>query len=141
MSHCAARITSLSIVVALAACAGQKSVAPDSTVPIVNLSDLHNKSASYDGKVISVDGYVDIATERRFLQQNPPSEGSRAGATCVTLFYVGRILGDLDRYNRKHVRLTGMYMANFGDRRLINLGACGSSGLDIDNDYELKLLP
>jgi len=140
MANLAARMMSLSFVLALAACAEEKFIVPDRTVPVLSLDDLHNRASLYDSKIISVDGYLDIAVERRFLQQNPPSEGTRAGPTCVTLFSAGRILEHLDRYNGKHIRLTGRYMSNFGELRLVNLGACGSSGLDLDNDYELKLL-
>jgi hypothetical protein len=94
----------------------------------------------FNGRIVTVEGYVDVGFERRFLLEKMPGKDNDAGNACITLLSAGRIMKDVNRYDRKRVRLTGTFVEDYGKLGIVHLGSCSLRSLDLDNSYQLQVM-
>jgi len=124
----------------LMGCASDMLVAPPSSVPLLHPSQLLTSPDGYDGTLVTVEGYVDVGIERRFLLEKPSVADSIKGNPCITLISAGRIMSDVEKFNGKRVRLTGKFIKDYSKLGIVHMGSCGFPALDLDNSYELRVL-
>lgn len=95
----------------------------------------------YNGNVVSVRGFVVIGFEQRALfTTEADSRSANSHGHCITLANAGILLRHAGRYNKKYVTLKGEFISDLADKRMIVLGACSSSAIDLGAGFAPSLV-
>lgn len=98
---------------------------------VLTPSELNTHAAEYDGKRVTVHGWLVVEFERYHLSDSETAynDPNAPASTCVS--YLGPIE---NRTKGKMVTLTGTFWKDFTKSlNVIDLGTCNTSGLDVDN--------
>lgn len=129
------------IIVALIAsgCASSttKSVPADALKP----SQLNAHASSYDGKQVTVRGWLVLGFEKRYLVDDKRSyKDWPSDDVCVTVVNANALLVRQSEYNEKQVELRGTFHRDVLSNGVVRLGACNTSGLEIDETVQPRIL-
>lgn len=106
-----------------------------STHPHPSISELNTVPDKYDGKKVTVTGWVVIGPESRYIvAQKTGYTLWKKGATCLSVINGGGLDAREDEFNGKQVRLTGLIRANADEDGEVRLGMCSGTALDLENE-------
>jgi hypothetical protein len=137
-------IVMISVAAMLTACATMQSTPPPPGTPVLKPTDLLKSPDIYDGKVVSIDGYVLVGRDKRFLLETEADASLtlvELESRCVTLMDAGVMLHDESKYNRRRVRVTGQFVADYPAHNIVQFGSCSKRAINMYNDYRIDVLP
>ncbi|MEI7036285.1 hypothetical protein [Fulvimonas yonginensis] len=101
----------------------------------LDIQALNANRAKYDGKQLTLHGFLVIGPESMYLVKRLGYDKDywAKDSGCLSLLNTGDLGNKEDLYNGKYVEITGLFRANnysYG----ISLSECGLTGLDINGD-------
>jgi len=95
--------------------------------------ELNHNADLYDGKYVSVRGFIVNEFENHGIWQAEDSKRSDAGQ-CVSILYSGKpITENLRKITGKKVVASGVFSKNiFADRNFVAMGSCNRTAVTVD---------
>jgi hypothetical protein len=119
----------VSAIVAISGCATVPDGGEVASV-VISFRDLVDRPGEFDGKLITVRGYMMLEPELRgFTEKKVSSAAASDVVDCLTLAHVPGQLRKKAPIGR-YVRLTGVFKENINDG-YVDLAACGDNGIEI----------
>lgn len=123
----------------ISGCASSMQAGPTSAV--LKPSQLNAHSSSYDGKEVTVQGWLVLGFEKRYLVDDKRSyEDWPSDDVCVTVVNAGSLLAQQSKYNERQIELKGTFRRDVLSQGVVRLGACNTSGLEIDEAVQPRVL-
>lgn len=102
--------------------------------PQPSISELNTVPENYDGKTVTVTGWVVLGAESRYIvSQKRGYTTWKKGATCLSVINGRGLDAREDEFNGKKVRLTGIVRADADKDGSVRLAMCSGTGLDLES--------
>ncbi|QWT19593.1 hypothetical protein KPL74_17825 [Bacillus sp. NP157] len=107
----------------------------------LDIQALNANRATYDGKQVTLHGFLVIGPESMYLVKRPGYDKDywANDSGCLSLLDTGDLGSKEELYNGKYVEITGVFRANnhsYG----ISLAECGLTGLDINGEPDKHIV-
>jgi hypothetical protein len=99
----------------------------------VTVTDLNHQPERFDGKRVSVDGWVVIGDEARNLVATKSASRDRGGQTCLSVINGAGLDAREKELNGRHVVLTGVFRSDVFRDKTVRLGLCSKTALDLED--------
>ncbi|QWT21276.1 hypothetical protein KPL74_04575 [Bacillus sp. NP157] len=95
-------------------------------------ADLNENRAAFDGKEVTVRGYLWIGAEQLYIVDRRfyADDAWKTNSGCLSLLNIGALYERADVFNGKYVELNGKFVEN-RDSYGVSLMACGETGIDL----------
>lgn len=103
-------------------------------------SELNAHPSQYDGKRVMVYGLIVNESENHGIWDSQVEQKANSAKHCVSVLYPKSIEANLNRMNRKHVIVTGIFMKDITNPNEIFLGLCNKSAIMVDADTTIQTI-
>ena len=99
----------------------------------VTVRELNDHPGKYDGKHVTVRGWVVIGDEARYLTATRNASRDTDLLTCISVINGGGLDAQEKNVNGKLVLLSGIFREDVFRDKVIRLGLCNKTALDLEN--------